>query len=145
MRELDHSLYDYKIHCFNGRPAFIQCIGDRDLARHAGCQNNFDMEWNKLDWTFEDYPEFPYEVPKPQRLDKMIAYAEKLSAGFAYVRVDLYEIDNRVYFGEMTFTPASGLYPYRGTWTRELDERLGGWLRLPSAKTGPYARPSAGR
>lgn len=125
MEELSGNLYDYKIHCFNGEPLFVQCIGKRNLKKHTGYQNNFDMNWNRLDWTFEDYPQFTYDVPKPDNLQEMIDIAKKLSEGFWYVRVDLYDLEGRVLFGEMTFTPSSGLYPYRGTWNYEMDRKLG--------------------
>ena len=125
VEELSGGLYDYKIHCFNGTPLFIQCIGDRDLISHTGFQQNYDLEWKKLDWIFEDYPAFTYDVKKPDCLNQMIKISEKLSAGFKYVRVDLYDIKGHVYFGEMTFTPANGIYPYRGTWNRQVDLMLG--------------------
>lgn len=133
MEELNHSLYDYKIHCFDGKPVFIQCIGDRNLAKHTGYQNNYDLKWNKLDWIFEDYPHFPYVVSKPKLLDGMVTCAEKLSEGISYVRVDLYEVNDHIYFGEMTFTPASGSYRYKGLWTRDLNIQLGNLLQLPSS------------
>lgn len=131
MEEVNGGLYDYKIHCFNGKPTFIQCIGDRNLKDHSGYQMNFDTNWSKMDWTFEDYPVFPYMVPKPECLSEMLSIAKRLSERFSYVRVDLYEISGEVYFGEMTFTPASGIYPYKGTWTREKDLELGKCLQLP--------------
>ncbi len=124
-------LYDYKFHCFHGKPQFIQCIGDRNLTAHTGYQQNFDLDWNKLDWTFEDYPAFPYCIPRPECLEEMGKIAEILSSEFNYVRVDLYEISGKVYFGEMTFTPASGIYPYKGTWTEKKDYELGKMLLLP--------------
>ncbi len=130
IEEMDGSLYDYKIHCFGGEPKFIQCIGDRDLKKHTGYQMNYDTEWHELDWTFEDYPRFPYEVEKPVCLEEMLDVAKKLSAGFSYVRVDLYEIKGKVLFGEMTFTPASGNYRYRGSFTRDVDMRLGEMIEL---------------
>ena len=130
IEEMDGSLYDYKIHCFGGEPKFIQCIGDRDLKKHTGYQMNYDTEWHELDWTFEDYPRFPYEVAKPVCLDEMLDVAKKLSAGFSYVRVDLYEIKGNVLFGEMTFTPASGNYRYQGSFTRDVDMRLGEMIEL---------------
>lgn len=131
MEEFGGGLYDYKIHCFGGKPMFIQCIGDRDFVRHTGCQRHFDLHWNDLGWTFEDYPQFPYDVPAPEKLDEMIGMASALSAGLPYVRVDLYNLGDRVLFGEMTLTPASGLYPYQGTWTVERDIELGGMFVLP--------------
>lgn len=125
IEELDGGLYDYKIHCFHGQPVFIQCIGDRDLEKHTGYQMNYDADWNEKEWIFEDYPAFPYRVSKPQCLSEMLHIAKELSADFDYVRVDLYEVNGKVYFGEMTFTPGSGNYPYKGTWTRKMDEILG--------------------
>ena len=130
IEEMDGELYDYKFHCFNGKPMFVQCIGGRDLKKHTGYQMNFDLDWKPLDWIFEDYPAFPYDVQKPECLTEMIRIAEKLSSEFSYVRVDLYEISGKVFFGEMTFTPASGMYPYKGTWTREKDLELGDKLQL---------------
>jgi hypothetical protein len=131
IEELDGNLYDYKIHCFNGTPKFIQCIGDRNLKKHTGYQKNYDIEWNELEWTFEDYPKFTYCIPKPSKLTEMLDIATTLSSGFIYVRVDLYEIDDKVIFGEMTFTPASGIYPYRGSWTAIKDKELGDLMVLP--------------
>lgn len=128
--EMDGGLYDYKFHCFNGKPLFIQCIGDRDLKKHTGHQLNYDLDWKPLKWIFEDYPAFPYNVSKPKCLSEMIRIAKLLSADFSYVRVDLYEIGGKVYFGEMTFTPSSGFYPYKGTWTRKKDIEIGNYLDI---------------
>lgn len=130
IEEISGGLYDYKFHCFNGKPIFIQCIGERNLKNHTGYQKNYDMDWKELDWTFEDYPMFPYDVPKPKHLDEMIYIATKLSEGFKYVRVDLYDLENKVLFGEMTFTPGNGIYPYKGTWTEMKDRELGKLIYL---------------
>ncbi len=119
------NLYDYKVHCFNGKPKFIQVIGDRDFERHTGYQNHYDFNWRKLSWTFEDYPDFPYELQKPDRLEDLYKYAEILSREFKYVRVDCYILADEIYVGEMTFTPARGCYPYKGKWTQKKDYQLG--------------------
>lgn len=113
--EMADTLYDYKFHCFNGKPVFIQCIGDRNYSAHTGNQNNYDLTWNKLDWIFEDYPAFTHDVPRPEHLDEMVEVATKLSKDFRYVRVDLYDLPSQVLFGEMTFTPGNGMYPYKRT------------------------------
>ena len=131
MEEIAGGLYDYKIHCFGGKPCFIQCIGDRDLAAHTGYQRHLDLEWKNLGWTFEDYPQFPYELSRPGCLEEMLEVASALSKGLAYVRVDLYDLGDRVLFGEMTLTPGSGFYPYRGTWTEDRDSELGALFELP--------------
>ena len=130
IEEMSGPLYDYKIHCFEGNPTFIQCIGDRDLVHHTAYQNNYDLQWDELDWMFETFPRFPYQPGKPSRLKEMIEISGVLSEGFHYVRVDLYEISGKVLFGEMTFTPASGYYPYFGTFTEDIDRKLGDLIRL---------------
>lgn len=130
IEEMNGGLYDYKLHCFNGEPVFIQCIGDRNLIDHTGYQMNFTCDWKPLNWIFEDYPVFSYGVPKPKCLAEMVDIARALSKDFPYVRVDLYEISGKVFFGEMTFTPAAGIYPYKGTWTRERDKELGEMITL---------------
>ena len=96
---------------------------------------NFDIDWIPQDWLISGvYPKFPCDVSKPTCLVEMIKIAEILSHGFSYVRVDLYEISGRVYFGEMTFTPGGGIYPYKDTWTKERDAQLGSFLNLPRTK-----------
>lgn len=125
IEELSGELYDYKFHCINGEPKFIQCIGKRNPKTHTAYHDHFDLEWNKLDWNFECFERFPYEVEQPRNLNKMIEIAKNLSKDFNYVRVDLYDLVDRVLFGEMTFTPGSGLYPYFNTWNYEKDMWLG--------------------
>lgn len=125
IKQLDGGLIDYKVHCFNGKPEFIQVIGDRNLRKHTGFQRNYDFEWHKLNWILEDYPEFTRELDRPVCLEEIYKYAEILCRDFDYVRVDFYAIEDTVLFGEMTFSPANGSYRYKGTWTEELDYKLG--------------------
>jgi hypothetical protein len=99
--------FDYKIHCFNGVPEHI-------LVRnhtHDICPY-FDTTWHQLAFSDKVDAIQPW-VPKPANLDEMLALAATLSAGFGYVRVDLYNVQGRVYFGEFTFTPAAGFLKYR--------------------------------
>lgn len=98
--------FDYKIHCFNGVPEHI-------LVRnhtHDICPY-FDTTWHLLDFADKVGAIQPW-VPKPPNLDEMLSLAAKLSAGVGYVRVDLYNVQGRVYFGEFTFTPAAGFLKY---------------------------------
>ena len=122
---------DYKFHCFNGTPKFIQVIGDRDFARHTRHQKFCDLDYNDIGAMFEDHPHFPYEVPKPKEFEKMKRFAELLSKDFSYVRVDFYEIDGKLLFGEMTFTSDAGYLPHKRTWTYEKDSEVGNFLTLP--------------
>ena len=65
------------------------------------------MNWEKMPWIVHfDPPD--YDIPRPDTLDEMIRVARALSSGFDHVRVDLYDIHGRVYFGEMTFTSGDG-------------------------------------
>lgn len=128
IEELSGNLYDYKFHCFEGTPKFIECIGDRNISTHEGFQRNYDLDWNELQWTFEDYPRFNHKVDRPENLEEMIQIARTLSQGFPYVRVDLYDLGTKVYFGEMTFTPASGVGVYKGSWSKIKDKELGKYI-----------------
>ena len=123
-------LNDYKIHCFNGEPKFIQIIGDRDIAAKQAYQRIYDFDWKDTGWTFGTYPRYDHEIARPQHLDEMREIAAKLSAGLRYVRIDLYEVDGRVYFGEYTFFPKGGCYAYNDEYTHDIDLMLGGMIRL---------------
>lgn len=109
---------DYKIWCFGGHPELIQ------LANHA-CDINpfFDREWNLLDLYYREGVSRPH-VPKPMNLDEMISIASRLSAPFDFVRVDLYNIDGKIYFGELTFTSVGGGIKLRpDSWDLELGKK----------------------
>ena len=107
-------LVDYKIHCFNGAPKIIQLIGERDLDNHCAKEAFFDVEWNPIRVMQHTYNMYDKCPEKPINLCEMLLVAADLSKNFNYVRVDLYDCDRKVYFGEMTFTPASGI----GKWGR---------------------------
>jgi hypothetical protein len=99
---------DYKIFCYNGKPEFIIV----DVDRYIGHKRNFyDIAWNNLHVT-SDCPASDREIEKPENLSEMLSIAERLSEGFPFVRVDLYNVDGKVYFGELTFYPWSGYVQY---------------------------------
>ena len=104
---IGEDLADYKIHCFNGDPRFVLVCRDR-FSDSGLTEDFFDTEWNHLDIRRENSPNSPLEIPKPQKLEKMFELARILSANVPFLRVDFYEIDNQVFFGELTFFPASG-------------------------------------
>lgn len=110
IEEMDGNLYDYKIHCFMGKPTYIQVIGDRNMEKHTGFQGFFDTNWNLQDFTEGSYPVYGRKLPRPGKLGEMLGIAEKLAREFQYVRVDLYCIEDNIKFGELTFTPASGVH-----------------------------------
>lgn len=95
---------DYKFFCFNGQPEVI--VYDTD--RYVGHKRNFyDTDWNNLNVS-SDCPQCDRNVPRPEGLDDMLKVAAELSKGFPFVRVDLYYVEGRVIFGELTFYPWSG-------------------------------------
>ena len=117
-------LKDYKLFCFNGEPKIIEV----DYGRFVNHMRNvYDTEWNFIAMQIE-YPNDPsHIIPKPEKLDEMILLARKLSEGIPHVRVDFYSIENRIYFGELTFFHGSGMETFKPDgW----DERLGDWVQL---------------
>ena len=129
-------LRDYKFTCFNGEPEFIWMDSDRH-SEHK--RNLYDLQWNQLDYKVNSkYSTFP-SPEKPECLEEMVELARKLSADFNYVRVDFYIINNRVYFGEMTFTSSSGT---EDICPKSFEKRLSNLFKLPklayNIDTGEY-------
>ena len=107
-RFLKADIDDYKFFCFNGRPESVMACYDRGSGDTKFYF--FDRQWRLQRYNVrgKNAPE-GFTAPKPKNVDKMFEIAEKLSAGIPFVRVDLYNVDGEIYFGEMTFYPASGL------------------------------------
>lgn len=105
------SIRDYKIYCFNGKPEFLYL--SEGLENHSTARISYvNLDWTPAKFKRNDYREFEPLPQKPKHLDEMIELAETLSQGINFVRVDFYEIKNRVYFGELTFFPGSGFTPF---------------------------------
>lgn len=102
---------DYKIHCVDGQPIFIQCCFDR-TETSVGKRAIYSTDWEDLHFVIEDYHYSNEQLPKPIGLEKMLKQAAILSKGLDYVRVDFYDLDGRVVFGEMTLTPMGGWLSY---------------------------------
>lgn len=122
------SVADYKIHCFNGKPLIVEYISDR--KNHSYRESWFDTDWDKLNIVMDSDSAMNHEIipNPPKNLEKMIEISKVLSKDFIYVRVDLYEIDGEIYFGELTFTPANGFDEWKG---RKSQLLVGELLRLP--------------
>ncbi len=99
---------DYKVFTCGGEVQFIQVDTDREFAHK---RTFFDAKWNRLPIRL-GYPEDTSDIPRPNRLDKMLEIAAELGRGFSFVRVDLYSVGDRVYFGELGFAPDSGLMKF---------------------------------
>lgn len=122
-------LYDYKIHCFNGKPEYIQIMGERSQITHHAKHAFYNTEWELQPFVYDRHMPWETKKEKPVNLDEMLQIADKLCKGFAYVRVDLYQLDDgEIKFGEMTFTPESGYME----WTPpETSKMLGEKIILP--------------
>ncbi|MGG6544656.1 UNVERIFIED_CONTAM: glycosyl transferase [Prevotella sp. 15_C9] len=119
-------LIDYKFFCFNGKVRALFVATERQ-TRSEPYFNFFDGNYNSLDIT-QGHPQSQVLPSKPFKFDEMKALAEKLSQGFPHVRVDFYEANNNVYFGEFTFFHFAGVVRFS---PNEWDYTFGNWLELP--------------
>ncbi|EPH12728.1 ATP-grasp fold amidoligase family protein [Facklamia hominis] len=120
-------LIDYKFYCFNGQPKCLYVSSG--LENHNSAEIAFfDLNFEIMPFTRNDYNQFKILPKKPNNFYEMIKIAKTLSEGFPFVRVDLYEINNQVYFSELTFIPSSGWMPIE---PNDWDVILGNWLELP--------------
>lgn len=126
--ESGFELKDYKFFCFNGEPKMIFVASDRQIG--ATKFDFFDLEWNHLNLR-QEYPNNPNRIPKPKNLEGMIEVAKKLAEGFPHIRVDLYNCNGEIFFGELTFFHNSGTFPW---YPEEWDYNLGKMLTLPKNK-----------
>ena len=122
---LGDDIETYKFYCFNGVPKFIYAMTMNGDDHYI---DFFDTEWNHMDVKRADRPGIPdyTQIKKPAHLSEMLALASQLSSEFPLVRVDLYDLD-KVYFSELTFTPAGGFLKLDPP---ETEREWGDWLTL---------------
>src|SRR5690625_4349757 len=105
-------LPEFKFFCFNGKVYYCWFIINEKDNEY---RNVYDLNWDLQPWNINNiYENYPRELPKPENFDEMVKIAETLCQGFSHVRVDLYNVDGKIYFGEMTFTSGGGyslIYP----------------------------------
>lgn len=120
-------LPDYKFYCFNGNPTFCQVIRDRNSKETIDFYN---MQWDHMPFIGLNPVARNGKTPvaKPLHLQEMIGICKKLSKGIPFSRIDLYVVDDKEYFGEITFYPASGM----GEFTpKKYNNKLGEMIKLP--------------
>ena len=125
-------LTDYKFHCLNGEPQFVLTVSDRKTDGDKGMSlqlNMFDMNWNPIDKIVSYKKECAGNgnISKPKTFDRMVEIAKILSKDFDFVRVDLYERNDAVLFGELTFSPGCCVFPY---FTQDFLNDMGRKLQL---------------
>lgn len=117
-------MIDYKIYCFNGDPQYVQVIQNRHTNETI---DFFDIHWNHMEFVGlnPNAQNAKNIIPKPSVLEEMIKVARELSENFKFTRIDLYVIDDRIYFGEITFYPGSGFGRFAPEiWNLELGKNL---------------------
>ena len=130
--EKDQELRDYKFFCFDGKVKALFIATDREAEGEETKFDFFDENFNHLNFT-NGHPNAINPPHKPQQFNLMKELAEKLSVNIPQVRVDFYEVNGKVYFGEMTFFHWSGMTPFE---PEEWDAVFGSWIDLPDKREG---------
>lgn len=123
----DSELKDYKFFCFNNVPKLLYI--SEGLSDHSTAKISFaDMDYNMTPFYRSDFEPFKELPEKPVNFEKMKEMAAILSKDISFVRVDFYEINEKIYFGEFTFSPCAGFTPLKPI---KYDRIIGDWLKLP--------------
>lgn len=122
-KSIESDIIDYKFFCFHGEPKFL----------YTSDTQNHKLQFLNLDWTAASFSRSDYDLydsmpSKPEKFDEMVEIARILSKDFLHIRVDLYNVNNRIYFGELTFYTCGGFIPFTSL---EDDIKIGNYLTLP--------------
>ncbi len=126
------SLINYTFYCFNGEPRFLYVrVDDTSTGKKGEARLTLlDLDWNPTPFRRGDHRQIPFAVSKPDCFDEMVRISKALAKNIPFVRVDLYEINGKIYFSEMTFYPGGGF----GFFTpSEWEKTVGDWIALPNA------------
>lgn len=125
--QIEEGLTDYKFFCFDGEPKAMFIATDRAKADIETKFDFFDMEFSHLPFT-NGHPNSDNEIEKPKQFDLMAELCRKLSRDIPQVRVDFYECEGKIYFGELTLFHWGGMVPFE---PEEWDYKFGSWIKLP--------------
>ncbi|MBQ4131506.1 MAG: glycosyl transferase [Clostridia bacterium] len=123
-------LRDYKFFCFDGVVRAMFIATERQKAGEEVKFDFYDADGKHLELR-QGHPNATVCPEKPKTFDEMKRLAEKLSKGIPQVRVDFYEVNGKVYFGELTFSHFAGMVPFE---PEEWDYTFGSWIELPEKK-----------
>ena len=132
---LGDNIKDYKVFCFNGEPKFIRVGFNLNDENHTKLRNHYDTNWelNDLEMGKKGTIRDPnIKIEKPKHLDLMLKYAKLLSQEFVFLRVDLYEVNDRIYLGELTFSPSNSIISWKN---EEQNLRMGNLIDLSKIKS----------
>lgn len=127
-RDKNNDLPDYKFFCFNGKVYCLYTMINYTEDHSKGQLGFYDKNFCKMPCCRTDYPDIDVEIPKPENFEKMVEYAEILSEDFPHARIDFYNLDGNIIFGEITFYNASGYTSFRPD---SFDFELGDQFKLP--------------
>ena len=130
MEDETGELQDFKVHCFNGVPRAILVCRDR-FSSSGMTEDFFTDSWEHMDVHRPHTPFSREPIPKPEQLDEMLRLSRALSEGIPFVRTDFYIVGGKLYFGEITFFPASGMKRFE---PESYDRLFGSWITLPGAR-----------
>lgn len=120
-------MIDYKFFCFSGEPKLMYL--SEGLENHINASMSFyDMNFKLTDCKRSDYKQLDYTPEKPKTFEQMKEYSKILSKNIPHLRVDWYEINGHLYFGELTFSTCSGYVPFED---EKWNKMLGEWIELP--------------
>lgn len=123
----DDSIMDYKFLCFDGEPKLLYYAEENTDDPYSDI---YDMDFRKLELQFPE-PNSPVVASKPEHFEKMKELAGKLSKGFPHLRVDFYDVNGKLYVGELTFYHCAGIFEIK---PQSWDRILGDWITLPKKK-----------
>lgn len=127
MVDSNGELHDYKFFCFNGKVKCFKIDFNRQTYHQA---NYYDPQCHLLPYGEAAYPpDFEANIHIPENIQEMIVLAEKLAMNIPFVRIDFYNVDGCIYFGEITFYPAGGMSKWVGD--RDVDQLWGEQIHLP--------------
>lgn len=130
MADKDGELKDYKFFCFDGKPEYMFIASDRFNKGEETKFDFYDMDFNHLPFT-NGHPNALKRIEKPKGFEEMKKLSAMLSVNIPHVRVDFYDIDGKIYFGEMTFFHWSGIVPFEPF---EWDRKFGDLIKLPDIR-----------
>lgn len=122
--ETQLELNDYKFYCFHGVPKFVQITTGKGKTKNSVY---YDMDFKPLPFTTSNWENSPEKIRRPEKFQEMIDVSRKLSNGLTHIRIDLYYINNRIYFGEYTFHSSGGIIRFNPP---EWNRIIGNWVML---------------
>ena len=124
------SLFEYKFFCFNGEPKIYQTCIDRDKSKGGAELTFYDLNGEKLPIKDKNHSrKSTIDVPVPHNLELMLWVCRELSKDTFFLRVDFYEVNEKIYCGELTFFESAGFCEFAPD---EWNRILGDWIKLPT-------------